>query len=59
MNMVQVLMKEIACVYIFLDGLDEEDGYGKQVDINRILDLALDLSTTFTNQIRIWFSTQD
>jgi len=58
-EMIHTLVANIPKVYIFLDGLDEEDSGARQKEALRILDFILELTAKFPGHIQLWLSSQD
>lgn len=54
-----ILIQQFKTVYLFLDGLDEEDVKERWIETSVALDFLLNLATTQTNIVRLWCSSQD
>jgi hypothetical protein len=57
--LIHLLLPELPKVFIFLDGLDEEDLGARQKEALKILDFVIELTTLFPSKVRVWLSTQD
>lgn len=58
-TLIHSLMPELPRVFIFLDGLDEEDSGARQKEALKILDFVIELTNLFPDKVRLWLSTQD
>jgi hypothetical protein len=58
-TLIRSLLPELPKVFIFLDGLDEEDSGARQHEARKIIDFCLELARSFPAKVRFWFSTQD
>jgi hypothetical protein len=57
--LIHSLIPELPKVFIFLDGLDEEDSGARQKEALKILDFVIELTSLFPGSVRFWLSTQD
>ncbi|CZR51156.1 uncharacterized protein PAC_01031 [Phialocephala subalpina] len=58
-TLIRSLLPELPKVFLFLDGLDEEDSGARQKEATKIIGFVLELARSFPDKVRVWFSTQD
>ena len=58
-DLIKILVKSLPKTYFILDGLDEECEVGRWTEAQLVLDFLIQLSLTFPESVRLWYSSQD
>lgn len=51
--------ENLSMLYIFIDGIDEEDTKARSKEASKVLDFLFQLVSKFPKTVRLWFSTRD
>ncbi|KAK7047185.1 hypothetical protein VNI00_006851 [Paramarasmius palmivorus] len=57
-TLLNLLVKRLSLVYIFVDGLDEEQDLQRWSEVSIVIDYLNGLATEFSDTVRVWYSSQ-